>query len=294
MVKRNIQARKIVWLRSCTIWVLACASMAMAQGKVDAQPPEVTIVPDAKVQFELKAIAKELQGAGTAEQADAVRRRIRALRDGTKDVESLVRQVAYAKVHEGRGDSAIWYTVILGNLGLFEEQIITSLWPSLDSKDDRLRETIRELFALLEGGVGFCAYRGPIIDAIKNTGRLPEPLIAYLVGRRSPPDAMELLARIDTQGPERLSLIDALQRMRPMVDPLPALKDPEPLIGELRKLVDHKRWWVRLYVTYLLRESPPLRTPEFMEKLSKDEHPRVRHVIDEIKEAKSRDEFREN
>lgn len=55
----------------------------------------------------------------------------------------------------------------------------------------------------------------------------------------------------------------------------------EPGAAEaLAKLVDHPRWWARLYVAEIMRQHPPFRTDELIEALIADPDESVRSVIE--------------
>ncbi len=55
----------------------------------------------------------------------------------------------------------------------------------------------------------------------------------------------------------------------------------------LRRLTDHKKWWVRLYVACLITTEPQLREPELIRKLSNDHNEHVRAAIEYLAEEQS-------
>lgn len=53
--------------------------------------------------------------------------------------------------------------------------------------------------------------------------------------------------------------------------------------SHLKLLIDHKRWWVRLYVAHLLKSERILRWPDILEKVGQDQNPSIQKIIESIR-----------
>jgi len=60
---------------------------------------------------------------------------------------------------------------------------------------------------------------------------------------------------------------------------LPTTKVESEAATQIAKLSKDDAWWVRLYVAEILRQHPAFRTPELVERLTKDPHELVRDAI---------------
>lgn len=268
--------------RSClfqiALAVLVVANSAFASA---ADEDRVVVAPDPALQ---SAIARIVEASPGQQQQDAL--------DGLADLagpshEQLVRQLVYFASRAQGTKEAMAAGVIIRRLNIPDLSIARALAPCVGADDPAVDKSVRNILGGLEKRSAgrrpdFSVYREIIADHVRAGEKLPDGLIRHMYDADAGVALLTLMRAHQLREPEDLKEIlwaehtvaDVLWKQqygfigRDEIEPAAAL--------ELAKLSVHQEWWVRLYVSEIMRKHPAFRQQGLAEQLTSDNNQLVR------------------
>jgi hypothetical protein len=224
----------------------------------------------------------------TAASEPATRQALNELRGFAEAApERFVRQLVHYSSHAASLPDAMAAGAVLHELAIPEHVIVHALVPLLGTTDDALDRSIRSILGGYEGRApgrrpDFSAYRELIERAVRNGAEPPTALISHLYAADAGEALLTLMRAYQLRDPAELKRMlwaehvvsDVLWKQQ--YGFLPPDQVEGGAAAELAGLSSHRSWWVRLYVSEIMRQHPAFRQPKVVERLRRDAHPRVR------------------
>ncbi len=250
---------------------------------VAGDDPSATIAPRPDVQAPITQFADAHNEAERGAALD----QLAGLAD--TDHEMLVRQLVFFSKSASNEKETMASGAVIARLGISDLTIARALVPLLDTTDESLAKSVRNILGGVEGRAAgrrpdFSIYREMIADKLRAHGEPPAGLVRYMY-ESDPGEALLAMMRANQlRKPEEIRPIlwaehvvsDVLWKQR-FGFLAPDAVEPAA-IDELSRLSDHQAWWVRLYVAEILRQHPAFRTPQMIARLSGDPDPFVREA----------------
>jgi len=268
-----------------TFVVVLSTGLVAQQGCADDRNP---IAPDADVQSRLDRVVRIAtdRKAKSWDHAAAIEKELREIAE--KDPEKLVQQVLSCRV-QSAAESEERSLVVLQLIDYFripDTAIVHAVIPYMGTPNEHLRDSIDLLLRSVEG-------RGPpghpdyssYSTWIRLSKNEPPRELVRRMYQRCPGTALLTMREIYVREPERVKgllwaehvISDTIWKHRHGF--LPTNTVESEAATQVAKLAKDDAWWVRLYVAEILRQHPAFRTPELVERLTKDPHELVRDAI---------------
>ena len=247
-----------------------------------------TIAPDADLQPRLDRVLRIAtdRKASSWEQAAAIEKELREIAE--KEPEKLVQQVLSCRVQsaEVSEERSLLVLQLIHYFRIPDTAVVHAVIPYMGTGNDHLRDSIDYLLRSVEGRSppghpDYSAY-STWISLSKHDP--PRDLVRRMY-RRCPATALLTMREIYVQDPVRVKSLlwaehvisDTIWKHRHGF--LPTTTVESEAATQVAKLAKDDAWWVRLYVAEILRQHPAFRTPELVERLTKDPHELVRDAI---------------
>ena len=181
--------------------------------------------------------------------------------------------------------------LVLHHMGIEKSRMAFAMAPLLDASDDKLRSAAEEVADIVEANDGggypnFSYYRG-YLNAFKHSAQEDGGGLTKRMFSSDPGKALLTFLEVHEKDVNRQKQIRWAEKIvsdyfwkrqygfldRGVVDPT--------AVEQLTLLSQRPEWWVRLYVAYIYRVSPELRSEEVVHRLRNDAHPLVKQAMND-------------
>jgi hypothetical protein len=276
-------------IRPALLVVVLVAPILRADIVVRAKDRDMRSAPDPIVQELLdKFVVAQIAGDEGLEEACRVILKIGRI--AVKDQAELVRQLVWYDSKSTDVSTGMVLVQVLYYTRIPRTAMVAAVAPLLNCGDNKIERSARAVAEIIEGGinqgdcVNFTYYRN-YAEGCQRTGKEIE--IGLVKRMYSVDPGQALLTYLDVyeqeihqQRPIRLgekAVSDYFWKRRyGFLGPNEV--DPQA-VEQLKLLSERSEWWARLYVAYIYRDHPELRSEEAVQRLREDGHPLVKEAM---------------